>query len=159
MALISPKSRREIGKYARQLADLLGLRDWTINLMHEFADDTADASILTVYGQKVANVYLAEDWESFSPERQRSVMIHELLHCHINAVREPVDHIQDIVGTMVYQPLFNSVTQRLEFAVDGITLAIAQYYPLPKRTNGTVTATVPRTRTQKHDPDPEPTDV
>jgi len=122
----------ELGEYLRILKDMMGLRDWEIRVVHEPTkrEDHA-ATIETWYGSQTASIWFARNWAEGTPEELRETCVHELVHCHINPIRVSVENIQENVGQMMYIPLYADITNRLEYAVDGIASAWAPHLPLP----------------------------
>ena len=122
----------ELGAYLRDIADRVGLKDWYFNIVHEPPDDQNHAACVEVYyGRKVADIRFRNEWATWTPEELRETVLHELLHCHINPLRFHLNNIQNAVGQMVYEPLYQGVTDYIEYAVDGIARNWAQTLPLP----------------------------
>lgn len=130
--MILDGDRDRIGPYIRELADLMGLTDWTFGLSPDQpGNENHGAEINVVYGRKFAEIAFRHDWCHGRPKDFRSLCVHELLHCHVNHVRWPLNNVAEIVGTAVYAPLYNGVTDAIEYAVDGIAMAWAETLPLP----------------------------
>ena len=130
--MIFDGDKKRIGPYLRELADLAGLRDWTIIVDDAPPENPQHAACVDVrYGRKVAVVSFGPDWATMDPATFRTTCLHELLHCHINHVRWPLNNIVQIVGKAVYDPLYEAVTDYIEYAVDGIAEAWAPSLPLP----------------------------
>lgn len=82
--------RAALGHYARVLADLLGLRDWTLYVMHAPPDDAAHlAEVDSDPGIAIARLYFRPDFADLGPDDVRHTVTHELMHCH----RRPVMHL------------------------------------------------------------------
>lgn len=130
--MIFDGDRVQLGLYLRELADLMGLRDWTINLMHDTPDNPHHAACVDVrYGRKVANISFEENWAGSDPETLRETCVHELLHCHINRVRNPLDNIEHGIGQLLYNTTYNALTDYIEDATDAIATEWARTLPLP----------------------------
>lgn len=130
--MILKGDRQQLGEYLRELADRMGLRDWTINLMHDTPDNPQHAACIEVrYGRKVANISFEEHWAGNDPETLRATCVHELLHCHINQVRHPVDNIQSAIGQTLYATTYDALTDYIEHATDAIATEWARTLPLP----------------------------
>lgn len=130
---------RELGTYLRALANDLGLRDWTIHTKYtpldEDGDDSdANAKTVVTYGRKHAMIYLARDFNRLPREEQRQTLIHELLHCHFDAIEVPLrsgEPLAFYIGEQQAGLLRGVVHERVELAVDGIAESIAPGFPLP----------------------------
>jgi hypothetical protein len=124
---------KALGEYVRDLADRMGLRDWVINIMKDPPENVNHgACIDVIYGRRVANLQFREEWPEWDSEQLRSTVCHELVHCHINPLRNAIDNIEAAVGKMIYDPLYNSVTDYIEYATDAIATAWAETLPLPE---------------------------
>ena len=130
--MIFDGNRDELGKYIREMADLMGLRDWTINLLSDPPEDSKYAAdVDVVYGRKCAKIRVARDWMHHAPESLRCTIAHELTHCHINPTRNVLDNMEQAIGKMLYVTAYNSMTDYIEYATDGISSAWAEVLPLP----------------------------
>jgi hypothetical protein len=130
--MIFDGDRDELGKYVRNMADLMGLRDWHLKLMNDPPDDPeAAACCEVIYGQKYALIRFHRDWTSADPEELRSTVIHELIHCHVEPMRWSVNNVKHVVGTAMFEVIFDAFSDALEVAVDGMARAWAESMPLP----------------------------
>lgn len=130
--MIFDGDRDKLAHYIDLLAFAMGLKDWQFHLAAEKPDNPEHAASVDVrYGRKYAVIYLSDGWEQWQPSSVRQTLVHELLHCHINHVRHPIDNIQSSIGTPLYNATWNAVTDYIEYAVDGIAEAWAQRLPLP----------------------------
>ena len=124
--------RAKLGEYVRQMADLMGLKDWEVKLSDEPPENAEHAACIdTRYGRKFANISVQAEWASEPPETFRATIVHELVHCFLNPARNCIDNVQSLVGELVYRPLYNSLTDHIEYATDGIAVAWAEFLPLP----------------------------
>jgi len=122
----------QLGEYIAKLKSMMGLRDWTIHIQHDRPDNPNFAADVYVYpGRRSANIRFDDDWGNADPEDFRETCVHELLHCHINPIRTPIDNLDSTIGKMVYVPLYAEVTDRIELAIDAIAAALAPHLPLP----------------------------
>lgn len=124
--------------YARRLADMLGLKDWTIGLSDLSVDaptgdelEPAIAQIKVTSGQQLARIRVGPGFTTGTPADQRSAIVHELLHCHLWPVEEAIDSIDELVGTSVAHVVEYVHHLAVERAVDAIAVAIAPFFPLP----------------------------
>lgn len=124
--------------YLRQLADLLGLKDWEIVLKREpDANEDAAASITCTYGQKHAFVWVGPAFFSeFDVDYRRRTLIHELIHCHLNPIQEVVGNLAGRIGGDAYDVVRGCHHDAIEYATDGIARAIAPLLPLPPEAEG-----------------------
>lgn len=124
--------------YLRQLADLLGLKDWEIVLKRELdADEDTAASITCSYGQKHAFVWVGQKFFSgYDLAYRRCCLAHELIHCHLNAAQEVVRNLSGRLAGDAYDIVRSCHHDAIEYATDGIARAIAPLLPLPPEVEG-----------------------
>jgi hypothetical protein len=95
--MIFDGDRDRIEPYLRELADLVGLRDWRILVSDDPPEHPEHAACIDVrYGLKVAVVSFHPQWAESEPEQFRNTCCHELLHAHVNHVRWPLNNVADL---------------------------------------------------------------
>lgn len=132
---LTKKQRKRLGKYILEVARWLELRDWTWTLMHDPLEEKwAVAKVTPTYGRKLATIEFCKDFADLSPEVQRHTIVHELVHCHFDPACSIMRHglTKTAMRQRTYDVLWESYTQQVEFAVDGIASALARHLPLPK---------------------------
>lgn len=122
-----------LDRYVRHLADLCGLKDWKITLEDESPGEGNLGHCHCVYGRRVACIRLAEH---DTIEELRHTIVHELLHCHLDPVRLPLENIRSGIGDMLYNATHNATVDAVEYATDGIATALSAALPLPRREKG-----------------------
>lgn len=118
--------------YLAVLGGHLELRDWTLSLYRLPLDDDEEAfaQVVPTYGQKRATVHLCRDFAKLDPDTALRVLVHELLHCHLDSVERHLDEVlPDLVGKPIADLIGAAVHERIEFAVDAIADAIAPHLP------------------------------
>lgn len=117
--------RKEVfNPYLRAIADLMGLRDWTVGIDHDPPDSDHVASIDCRYGRKFAWVKLSEAFLDSEPDRQRQTIVHELTHCHFEPMRR-------LLLGLVEDNIWNAIDLPFEYGVDGVAEVMAARLPLP----------------------------
>lgn len=125
------RERKVVGAYLRGVADLLELRDWTFHLEREPAKPGCDGFVSITYGRKLATIWLDEDFRQFDAERQRHTIVHELVHCHLEASTNMVrNDLQDHLGKAADALFWESYRRQAEYAVDALASALAKHMPL-----------------------------
>jgi hypothetical protein len=118
-----PTRRERWAPYVRQLADLLCLRDWRIEVYEDApSDSSAIASCQPVTGRKYAAIRLSESFLTDPKTDQRHTLTHELLHCHLG----PMTRLLEANEAMPA-----AVQLAMEYCVDGLADAIAPLLPEP----------------------------
>lgn len=123
--------RDELGKYVREMADLCGLRDWTVRVDMDPCDEDNAGECRVIYGRKYGIVRVSHDWAEKPPEELRNTIIHELLHMHCEPMMWAVNNVQVPLGSVAFGILDGSFRDALEVAVDSIATAWAETLPLP----------------------------
>lgn len=117
-------------EYVGRMKDLLGLRDWQIEVI--YGDQEEMASVAMTFGQKHAILVLGTSWGTYSPEDQRATIVHELIHVHVTPALDLAWKILNpIMGQATMWPLQTSVVESHEHGVDGLACSISKYFPLP----------------------------
>jgi hypothetical protein len=121
--------RQKFAPYIRHLADLMYLRDWTFEL-HDTPPDNArhGACVYVPFGRCYCNVYVNDKFLDFPPAIQRSTLVHELLHCHFEPMRESA---MQALSKREYK-LWNIAFER---GIDQTAMAWAESLPLPEFPN------------------------
>lgn len=120
------------GKMVRNLADAIGLRDWTFRVDYAPLENPHHAAEVTrTYGRKCAVVTIHDVFLQASPEEQVQTIAHELIHCHLGVVQDHAALLEQSLPVetfSVWHPLFEL---QLEFAVDALADVITQHLANP----------------------------
>jgi hypothetical protein len=117
--------RKRFGPYLRQLADLMGLRDWTVFIHEDPPDDPSLAAEADCrFGLKRINVAVSEKFLKFDPEEQRQTLCHELIHAHL----APMHHY---LHRVLKDEQWEGYRIPMEYGVDGMAQEWALHLPLP----------------------------
>jgi hypothetical protein len=110
--------------YVRDLANRLGLRDWTLILTQETPQPGRIAEIAPVWGRKHAALRLSGEFFDRDGAAQRHTVVHELLHCQFATAQL---YAQRVMVPHSYLAL----ELNFECGIDGVADAIAPLFPLP----------------------------
>lgn len=136
--MILEGNRDRLGTYVREVADLMGLRDWTFELPPYPPEPTdheghrALASTEVAYGRRVATICIADDWAEWRPSKLRSTVVHELLHCHFAVVQWQTDLIEQHLSRAEWAIYANGARTAMELHVDAVAMAWAETLPAPE---------------------------
>ena len=135
---MSRKNFERTKVYLRTLADGLGLRDWSFELARAPLDPHSGnvATIVPTFGQREAVVTLCHDYPTKSPDYRRYVLVHELLHCHLDRIMTPFREnrvLWRLIGAAAADVIDDQVRENIEHAVDAIAREMAPHLPLPSR--------------------------
>jgi hypothetical protein len=130
--LTKKDDRLAIEVYVDTCKDLLGLKDWKIvyKVCEEPAKE-AEADISCAHG-KIAYLRLNKSFFTFSPEYQRNVICHELVHMHLFAVDDCFMSTRECLGGAAYSVLDNLFTEASENATQTFSHLLEGLLPLPK---------------------------
>lgn len=129
-AHLNVAERRELNAYIRELADLMGLRDWTFDLAAQPSKSDTYASIHCVHGQRHAKLKLCREFRTLTPAYQRATLVHELVHCHVEDADELARTLAtEELGRQAAKTFERAFELALEHAVDGIAEAWAPKLP------------------------------
>lgn len=118
--------------YIRQLADLLGLKDWRIDLDRDSVNrEGPGASNYTYYGRKAADIALGPSFPNQSPEDQRWILAHECLHCHFDRLHKGVIDYAESKGDSDDSYFAKAHLRDFEAVVDTMAVIVAPFLPLP----------------------------
>jgi hypothetical protein len=128
------KQNRLMREYAEQLAALMGLSDWTIQILYEPTDIDTYAEIECVYGQRLAKISLNPNWQAYSRETQRDTLVHELVHALIAPFSQMAYDMVDVLteNEGAQSAAKAALAGSEEWVVDPISIAWAPYMPLPE---------------------------
>lgn len=130
--MIFDGDRDQIEPYLRELADLMGLKDWEIVVPdREPEKESSGADCVAYYGRKKAEIAFNSKWGDMKVEDFRCLCVHELIHCHTRPMEEPIHNIKSFVGEPAYNITYLSFSDALEYAVDAIATEWARTLPLP----------------------------
>lgn len=131
---MTERKRRAAQKYLRSLLPQLGLDLWEIDVMPEplEEDGLALASVVKHYGRKAAAVWFRSDFFEYTPEYQRHIAIHELLHCCFAGDECYVfDTLDKTLPEKTHAPIAAAYRLLHEYSIDGLSVALAPFFPLP----------------------------
>jgi hypothetical protein len=128
---VTPKQRRSLLRYILDIAVHMGLRDWTFSLEAEPCEDAHAATIACTYGRKIASICVSQHWMTTAPEEQRHVIIHELVHVHLDSNLTLVEgSLPSQLGASAFSVFREAYRQHNEHATDAIASAIEEFIPL-----------------------------
>ena len=123
--------QKALGEYVRLVADMLELRDWTIELSEEPAPADSYGHITNTYGRKLAVLKLAPDFRSLTASQQRHTVVHELVHCHLESATNMVlNDLESHLAKQADQLFWEGFKRQIEYGVDALASAIAKQMPL-----------------------------
>lgn len=128
---MSKKNFMHIGRYVRNVANWIGLRDWRISLSWEPIpeDDDAAASITCTYGQRMATIKLTQHFSVLPPLQQTHMLVHELYHCHLEAIGTHKESLRMQLARSTFELYEDGLRDIIEMATDAIAREVAEMIP------------------------------
>lgn len=120
-----------IESYLADALVTLELQDWEITVSREAADITSHADIEVHDQRRTADLRIARDFFSQSPERQRLILAHELAHIISARLDRVIENLEEPLGKIGYallEPNFIDATERM---VEHFARLIARELPIP----------------------------
>ena len=128
-------SRRitQVRRYVEEAQQTLALLDLTIKVTDEQAPEDTYADIQVHDEAPEATIRLAHGFWSLSADDQRRVIAHELLHCHLAAMVNLKDDLEDVLGKATFELFDASFERAHERTTDKLARIIAPLLPLPPK--------------------------
>jgi hypothetical protein len=119
------EQRKQFGSYVRELADLMGLRDWTVHVSPDLPDNPKHgAEADCTFGRKIVSVAFSDAFFRTSRDSQRATVCHELVHAHIA-------QLHHLLHRILPDPQWEPYYVAMEYAVDAMAESWSVHLPLP----------------------------
>lgn len=120
-------------RYARDLADAMGLRDWGVAVRHEAPrDPNLLVEVRLADGRREMELSFCEDFALLEPDQQRHAVVHELVHPHLRDLWGAVeDGAREAFGGMAFRVYTANVRREVEKSTDAFAAIIAMHMPEP----------------------------
>ena len=116
----------------RQTADLLGLRDWRIEVSPEPpASDDVIAQVTPFPSRRMARLQVGVGWGGLTLDEQRRALCHELVHLHFAALGEAI--VRDVKAWMpeqTWEMCWANLRDHLEHGVDAVANVLVSRFQL-----------------------------
>lgn len=112
---------------------LLELDNWRLALLEGFppAEDAA-AEIKCIYGRRVAEMKLQQDFFDYKPEDQQHYIVHELVHILVDGLDTVIDNGVDIlIGKPAFTVLHQAWLLQVEYLVDHLAYVFVDVFDGP----------------------------
>ena len=131
--MLTKKRQTEIQTYVDVLQPILCLRDWKLTVANEPVEDENDAAtIRCIYGTHHAYINIGVSFDDHTPEQQRHLLVHELIHPHLNRIKGAVINVLNQGGRTEYEVGKAQLVDECEYATDSLADALAPFCPLPQ---------------------------
>lgn len=128
--------RKALGDYLQALKLALWLGHWRIEVYWDGEmESDAYATIKPCFGQRLADLRLCHDFFDMEPWKQRRVLVHELIHCHMADAQEMGEQLRTNLGDQAFEAWMPGFRLGMEHGVDSLTTVLAHedstWLPLP----------------------------
>lgn len=123
--------RKAVEKYCNEALPLLNLRQWKIKISADIPADDSWADVEVSENLWEATIRLSNDYFKESPESQRRIIAHELLHVHHAAMERAINSLEGILGSQAFELLDKLWDTESERAADALSFVVDQVLPLP----------------------------
>ncbi len=122
-----------LAAYLAELQSALLLSHWRVTVAQDASDVDAWADIsVTNQAAFTAELRISHDFWRQEPDRQREVLIHEMLHLNAHQHDAVVDNLEKALGEIAWAVLSPQYEDATERAVDHMAKVLSQYIPLPE---------------------------
>ncbi len=124
-------NREQVIEYIYLLREEMGLSDWAFSVKED-AELDSHAQVSIPYAQRAAVIHITPEFYSNEPQMQKMILVHEMVHCHIDQMHTPVRKLEEILGSVTHESFFSAYHYNYERTVDDIAVAWAMRLPNPK---------------------------
>jgi hypothetical protein len=128
--------RELVEAYIESALPVFNLKQWKVTVDKSLPPDDSFADIEVSENLYEAKIRLSEDFWKETPDSQRRIIAHELVHIHYAGVERLLDHMEESVGTMVFDIIYKIWDVESERGADSLSTPLAQLLELPKFTEG-----------------------
>jgi glucuronate isomerase len=110
---------------------LLGLDHWEVTVVEAASDVEAWADIEAHPQQPTADLRVSFDFWKQTPEKQRLVLTHELMHLVVSRYARITENLEDSLGELAWSVIEPQLEDAEERAVEHMARIVAPYLALP----------------------------
>ena len=121
----------DLEAYVADLQVALNVSPWKVTIARDASDVDSWADINPHEQNATAELRISHDFWRQTPEMQREVLTHEILHLVTARLDQTVEALEDAMGKVlwaVFEPQFVNATER---SVDHLAKIFAPTFPLP----------------------------
>ena len=110
---------------------VLGLDHWEITVVEAASDVDAWADIDAHGQQPTADLRVSFDFWKQTPEKQRLILTHELMHLVVARYARIAENLEDALGSLAWAVIEPQLEDAEERAVEHMARIVAPYLALP----------------------------
>lgn len=128
--------RTKVEEYLNAILPTLNLTQWKVKISKDIPSDDAWADIEVSENLWEASLRISDDFFRETPESQRRILAHEMVHVHQASVERLVNTLEGVLGSQGYEILDKLWDTETERVAEALSFVIAQVMPLPEFKEG-----------------------
>jgi hypothetical protein len=117
--------------YLNANRDVMHLKQWTLKVSNDIPADDSWADVEVSENLWEASVRLSGDFFKETPESQRRILAHELMHVHNAALERLINTLSGVLGSQAYELLEKVWDTEGERVAEALSFVVAEVLPLP----------------------------
>lgn len=123
--------REQVTEYLNANRDVMHLTQWTLKVSNDIPADDSWADIEVSDNLWEATVRISGDFFKESPESQRRILAHELMHVHMAALERLMATLEGVLGSQTYEVMDKVWDTEGERVAEALSFVVAPVLPLP----------------------------
>jgi hypothetical protein len=128
--------RTKVEEYLNAVLPALNLPQWKVKISKDIPNDDAWADVEVSENLWEANLRISDDFFRETPESQRRILAHEMVHVHQASVERLVNTLEGVLGSQGYEILDKLWDTETERVAEAMSFVIAQVMPMPEFKEG-----------------------
>ena len=127
----TPSLREQVTAYLNANRDVMHLKQWTLKVSNDIPADDSWADVEVSENLWEASVRLSGDFFKETPESQRRILAHELMHVHNAALERLIGTLSGVLGSQAYEIIEKVWDTEGERVAEALSFIVAEVLPLP----------------------------
>ena len=127
----TPTLREQVTAYLNAHRDVMHLKQWTLKVSADIPSDDSWADIEVSDNLWEATVRISGDFFKETPESQRRILAHELMHVHLAALERLMGTMEGVLGSQAYEVVDKLWDTEGERVAEALSFVVAGVLPLP----------------------------
>ena len=127
----TPSLREQVTAYLNANRDVMHLKQWTLKVSNDIPADDSWADVEVSENLWEASVRLSGDFFKETPESQRRILAHELMHVHNAALERLIGTLSGVLGSQAYEVIEKVWDTEGERVAEALSFIVAEVLPLP----------------------------
>jgi hypothetical protein len=117
--------------YLHATREVMHLTQWTLKVSNDIPADDSWADIEVSENLWEASIRLSNDFFKETPESQRRILAHELMHVHNAALERLIATLDGVLGSQAFEILDKVWDTEGERVAEALSFVVAERLPLP----------------------------